>query len=280
MTIKVLRYCVVVFLTLLLTNSIQAQTILNGKVVEKSFGNALAGASVIIKGTTIGGVTNIDGNFSIRSARPLPWTLVVSYTGYNSLEITVNDANEILRIRLDESNSVLKEVIVSASRRPEKAQDAPAAVSLLNSKAFSTASVAIDPVKELSNVPGVQIQQQSAARMNIEMRGAAGLFDTQVFPILDYRSLVGPGIGTFQSDASGLNSIDLQRIGNSSWTCVSVVWTRGSFWCHPFHVKKPDRCTRHYCRIDRRNNEYFWGVCSSCFPLKRQKIWFQSKCSL
>jgi len=77
---------------------------------------------------------------------------------------------------------------------------------------MQAASSAVDPIRELINVPGVQIQQQSAARMNIEMRGSAGLFGTGVFPILDYRSLVGAGTGTFQSDASGLNSIDLQRI--------------------------------------------------------------------
>ena len=44
------------------------------------------------------------------------------------------------------------------------------------------------------------------------MRGSSGLFGTSAFPILDYRSLVGPGIGTFQSDQSPLSTVDIDRV--------------------------------------------------------------------
>jgi iron complex outermembrane receptor protein len=126
--------------------------------------------------------------------------------------LDVTGDNTKIDVVLDENISTLDEIVVSASRRAEKVQEAPASVSVISAKTMQAASSAVDPIRELINVPGVQIQQQSAARMNIEMRGAAGLFGTGVFPILDYRSLVGAGTGTFQSDASGLNSIDLQRI--------------------------------------------------------------------
>lgn len=189
-----------------------AQNVVAGKIAEKNAPNAVVGASVVLQGTRTGVATNADGSFKLESSQPFPWQLVVSAVGYQTQTVTVSQANANLVVSLEAAEQLLSEIVVSASRKAEKVQDAPASVSVLSAKVLSTASVAIDPVRELANVPGVQVQQQSAARLNIEMRGAAALFDTQVFPILDYRSLVGPGIGTFQSDGSGLNSIDLQRI--------------------------------------------------------------------
>ncbi|MFK7905547.1 MAG: TonB-dependent receptor plug domain-containing protein, partial [Chitinophagales bacterium] len=94
----------------------------------------------------------------------------------------------------------------------EKVQEAPASISVITARKLEASAQAADPVRNLISTPGVQIQQQSAARINIEMRGSASLFNTGVFPIMDYRSLSGPGIGTFQSDGSGISSLDLQRI--------------------------------------------------------------------
>ncbi|MFT4565574.1 MAG: outer membrane receptor for ferrienterochelin and colicins, partial [Saprospiraceae bacterium] len=55
-------------------------------------------------------------------------------------------------------------------------------------------------------------QQQSAAFFNIQLRGDGGLFGSASFPILDYRSLSGPGLGTFDPLNSPLNNIDIDRI--------------------------------------------------------------------
>ncbi|HAO50438.1 MAG TPA: TonB-dependent receptor, partial [Runella sp.] len=200
-----------IYLTIDVTTA-YSQNFVSGKIVNPNTSTVVVGATVVLNGTSIGTTTDTSGYFKLVNNRPLPWELVVSAVGYQTQTVTVKQTSTSLVIRLAEANQLLSEVVVSASRKAEKVQNAPASVSVLSAKVLNTASVAIDPVRELANVPGVQVQQQSAARLNIEMRGSAALFDTQVFPILDYRSLVGPGIGTFQSDGSGLNSIDLQRI--------------------------------------------------------------------
>lgn len=200
-----------IYLTIHVTTA-YSQNFVSGKIVNPNTSTVVVGATVVLNGTSIGTTTDTSGYFKLVNNRPLPWELVVSAVGYQTQTVTVKQTSTSLVIRLAEANQLLSEVVVSASRKAEKVQNAPASVSVLSAKVLNTASVAIDPVRELANVPGVQVQQQSAARLNIEMRGSAALFDTQVFPILDYRSLVGPGIGTFQSDGSGLNSIDLQRI--------------------------------------------------------------------
>ncbi len=196
---------------LLFCFAINAQTIVTGKITD-SKGEPLVGASVVVVGTSVGVSADLDGMYRLETSSKPPFKVEISFIGYNSKELDVTTGNAKIDVVLDENISTLDEIVVSASRRAEKVQEAPASVSVISAKTMQAASSAVDPIRELINVPGVQIQQQSAARMNIEMRGSAGLFGTGVFPILDYRSLVGAGTGTFQSDASGLNSIDLQRI--------------------------------------------------------------------
>jgi len=190
---------------------LQAQTTISGVIMDAELEEPLIGANVIILGTTIGTSTDLDGNYSITSDQPLPWNLEVSYTGFSPKTMTVSSANSALNINLESSAIIGQEVVISASRRREKVQEAPASVSVLSAKKL-LGTPQTDAARNLINVPGVQIQQQSAARINIEMRAGAGLFGTSVFPIKDYRSLVGPGIGTFQSDNSGISNIDLERI--------------------------------------------------------------------
>lgn len=190
--------------------SIWAQSTVSGTVTDES-GESLIGANVIIAGTTEGTITDFDGTFSISTNRSFPLSLVVSFTGYNTLEVPVNAPSANLRIALAEGVLIGGDIVISASRKREKIQEAPASITVLSARKLEGSPQA-EAIRNLINVPGVQIQQQSAARMNIEMRASSGIFGTSVFPIKDYRSLIGPGIGTFQSDQSGLSTLDLNRI--------------------------------------------------------------------
>ena len=189
-----------------------SQNAVSGKIKDSRTNEPIIGASVKLDGSNIGAITDENGFFKLDSKQGFPWKITVSFVGFDTYQITVNSAKTDMTIVLNESASLMSEVIVSASRKAEKVQEAPASVSVISSKTLQAASSAIDPTRELVNVPGVQIQQASAQRFNIEMRGASSLFSTAVYPMLDYRGLVGAGTGTFQSDASGVNSIDLQRI--------------------------------------------------------------------
>ena len=189
-----------------------AQTTVSGTIMDEELNEPLIGANVIIVGTTIGTSTDFDGNFSLTSNQPLPWTLEVSYTGYASETVQVTGSTTNLSVSLASSVIIGQEIVVSASRRREKVQEAPASISVLNAKKLETSANPTDATRNLINTAGVQIQQQSANRINISMRGGSGLFGTSVFPIMDYRSLVGPGVGTFQSDQAGIMNLDLDRI--------------------------------------------------------------------
>lgn len=192
--------------------SLLGQNKVSGTVSDDGTGEPLIGANVIIAGTAIGTTTDLDGKFELSTNQSPPYDLEISYTGYSSQTITITSADEQLNIILIEGILIGEDIVVSASRRKEKVQEAPASVSVLTARKFEATPNATDATRNLINTAGVQIQQQSANRINISMRGGSGLFGTAVFPIMDYRSLIGPGIGTFQSDQAGINNLDIDRI--------------------------------------------------------------------
>lgn len=168
---------------------VQAQTTVSGVITDAELGDPLIGANVIIQSTSVGTSTDLDGNFSITSDTPLPWTLEVSYTGFAAQTIQVATAQSGMSIALASSALIGQEVVVSASRRQEKVQEAPASISVFNARKLE-ASPNENPVRNLISAPGVTIQQQSAGRINIQLRGDGGLFGSASFPMLDYREMI------------------------------------------------------------------------------------------
>ena len=66
-----------------------AQTTIRGKIIDNNTKETLIGANVIIKGTSIGTATNLDGFFKITTASGFPIVLTVSYLGYANKEVVV-----------------------------------------------------------------------------------------------------------------------------------------------------------------------------------------------
>ena len=86
----------------------QAVQQIKGKVVDKT-GESIIGANVLIKGTTIGTITNIDGEFQLDAN--IGSTLVVTFLGYVPQEVKIEN-KQPLRIELTENAEVLDEVVV------------------------------------------------------------------------------------------------------------------------------------------------------------------------
>lgn len=196
---------------LLTAVALQAQTTVRGVVTDAETNEPLIGANVVLKGTASGTTADVNGNFSLTANAPLPWTLDISYTGFTTESVQVNNADSKLEIKLKTGALIGQEVVVSASRRREKVQEAPASITVLNSRKLA-ASANDNPVRNLISAPGVNIQQASAGRINIHLRGDGGIFGSASFPMLDYRPLVGAGTGTFDALNTPLNNIDIQRI--------------------------------------------------------------------
>ena len=90
-----------------------AQNLITGHITDGRTGEPLIGASVIVKTEkTQGVVTDVDGNFSLKTKVEAPLTLRVEYVGYRPLDVDVYDFEEPVEIRLVDNSSRLDEVVV------------------------------------------------------------------------------------------------------------------------------------------------------------------------
>ncbi len=144
---------------------------ISGKVVD-IYNEPIIGANIAIKGTTLGDISDIDGNFKL--SVPPNSTLIISYIGYIEQEIKLT-SNRELRIVLLENAEAIDEVVVIGYGTVKKS-DLTGSVSSVNSDK-------VTQVKAVSNVAqalqgqtsGVQANQRSGQpgeAVNIVIRGA------------------------------------------------------------------------------------------------------------
>ncbi|MDR1202071.1 MAG: carboxypeptidase-like regulatory domain-containing protein, partial [Tannerellaceae bacterium] len=103
----------VLFGILLLAGSAAGQTVIRGKVLDENAKEPVTGASINVKSTAEGTITDINGRFEFRTKQSLPVSLVVRFVGYKSQEITIYE-NEPVEIILVEDVNLLNEVVVTA----------------------------------------------------------------------------------------------------------------------------------------------------------------------
>ena len=147
----------------------QAKTI-TGKVVDVA-GEPIIGASVLVKGSGTGTVTDINGKFSVEA--PVGSTLVVSFVGYATEEVKVGAASDYTVTLKDDTQS-LSEVVVTAMGIKKEKKALGYSVSDINSKELMK-NKQTNVVNSLAGkIPGVNITQAGGAAgagSNIVIRG-------------------------------------------------------------------------------------------------------------
>ena len=152
-----------------------------GTVVDAGTGEPLVGANAIVQGTSVGAATDIDGRFVIRNAPAGPQTLVVSYIGYNSRELSVDVApgDEVsVDVELVWAGVEGEEVVITA-----QAQGQLQAINEQLSARSITNVVSAERIRELpdesaaaavSRLPGVSLQNGD----QIVIRGIEAKYNT------------------------------------------------------------------------------------------------------
>lgn len=177
-----------------------------GTVVDDT-GVPVIGANVVVKGTTNGTITDLDGKFSLDG--PPNATLVISYVGFIDQEITVK-GNAPLSITLKEDAEALDEVVVVGFGTQKKV-NLTGAVSSVTSEAFENRSVSNVSQALQGSMPGLNITQ-SHGYLNSE-------------PDINIR-----GVGTIGEGSSGAPLVlidgmegDMNRLNPQDIESVSVL---------------------------------------------------------
>ncbi len=146
-------------LSTLLCLSLAVAAQVSGVVTDAGTGETLIGATVIIEGTTVGTVTDIDGRYELNANQGD--VLVFSFTGYTNQEITVTDEMEI-NVLL--SPGVLVEEVVVTGYTTQRTRDITGAVSV----------VSVDEMNDYSASSFTQKLEGRASGLNISTSGEPG----------------------------------------------------------------------------------------------------------
>ena len=137
-----------------IVNEVLQSSVVKG-VVKDSNGEPLLGVNVLVKGTTIGAVTDIDGNFSFEA--PADCTLVISYIGFESQEVK---GNAPLNIILKEDSEALDEVVV-VGYGVQKKSDVTGALSSVKGDDLTKLSISRTDQALQGQMAGVMVQNLS-----------------------------------------------------------------------------------------------------------------------
>lgn len=180
--------------------------IVYGTVTSAADGEPLIGATVLVKGTTTGTATDVDGNYRIK-AQPGA-VLEVSYVGYEPSNVKVGNSSEINIVLQENDNSLDELVVVGYGTQKKK---------LVTGSTFQVAGDQIAQMNTTnaltamqSTAPGVQITQSSTQpgkgfKVNIRGMGTIG----ESSPLLVIDGIVS---GTANDGLNGINPNDIETI--------------------------------------------------------------------
>ena len=171
---------------------VSAQNVsVSGTVVSAADGEPLIGASVMVKGSSTGTATDIDGNFNLQA--PDGKTLVISYVGYTAQELKVNGAMSGIEIRLVEDSQVLDDVVVVGYGTQKKSVVTAAISKIDEDKLAASAPVRVDnALKGLtSGVTVTSSSGQPGAAAQVRIRGIGTINNSNPLYIVDGMPIEG-----------------------------------------------------------------------------------------
>lgn len=171
--IQILRLALAISV-LFIPQNVLAQRTVNGKVTEAGTDEGIPGATIQIKGTTKGTVTDFDGNFSLQVTDND--ILIISFVGYLTKEVNVKE-EPFLAISLNVDIEELEEVVVIGYGKVEE-KDVTGVVSKIDAETFNKGMFASPEALINGKVAGLSMTSsggEPGAQLNIRIRGGTSL---------------------------------------------------------------------------------------------------------
>lgn len=190
----------------------QAQSIVvSGSVTDKLTKEPIPGVSIILKGKTIGSSSDLKGQFSFTTTEKAPFTLVLTYVGFLSLEKEITGSTSNLSFELESGTILGQEVVVSASRTPQRILESPVSVERMSAaviKEQATPSF----YDALTNLKGVEMSTQSLTFRSVNTRGFNSNGNTRFNQFIDGMDNQAPGLNFSVGNIVGLSDLDVDNV--------------------------------------------------------------------
>ena len=215
---------------------------IKGKIVD-SYGEPVIGANVKVKGTTNGTITDMDGNFTLNNVSG--GTLVISFIGYKTLEVSVKGTN-LAKIIMHEDTEVLDEVVV-VGYGTQKKESLTGSVTVVDQKLLKDKGTVPNPLSAMQGqVPGLRITRSSAAPgeegWGVSIRGSVS--KNKVEPLLIIDGVPASGV----SEMAQLNADDIETINFLKDASAAIYGAKSSGWCD-FGNYQTSRCRQNQSGI-------------------------------
>ena len=182
-----------------------AQTTVSGSITDQN-DQPLSGATVIVVGTSSGVAADFDGNYSITVDIDTPFSIEASSVGFlpSTFEVTGSSTINIVL----EDNTALDEVVVSASRTPQRVFESPVTIERFGTKDIRTTASA-DFYDGLENLKGVDINVNSFTFKSINTRGFATFANTRFVQLVDGMDNSAPALNFPMGNLLGMTEVDV-----------------------------------------------------------------------
>ena len=185
-----------------------AQTTVTGSVTDKN-SQPLSGATVVIVGSSTGVVADFDGNYSITSDMDTPFSIEASSVGFKAMSAEVSSSSTVDFVL--EDNTALDEVVVSASRTPQRIFESPVTIERFGTKDIATTASA-DFYDGLENLKGVDINVNSLTFKAINTRGFATFANTRFVQLVDGMDNSAPALNFPLGNLLGMTETDVLSV--------------------------------------------------------------------
>ena len=213
-------YRIILFsIFLLITEVLDAQTTINGRVYDNKTREALVGANVVIAGTTVGTITDMSGEFSLIVNREMQSMIIISYVGYDPVTVNITDAS-YLSIPLS-SVYKLDEVVIQAVRGDALR---PATRDIISKKQIEKVYVGQDALFVINNIsPSIISYSESGTDVtNYGLMRLRGIDQSRINITLDgtpLNDMIDQGVffSNFTDFSNSIESIQVERgVGTST----------------------------------------------------------------
>jgi iron complex outermembrane recepter protein len=187
-----------------------SQSVVKGKIIDGTSGEVLVGATVVLKGTTTGAQTDYDGLFEFKTTQVPPFTLSISFIGFESKDIEVADLKKPLSIKLGEEAKVIDVVEIKGQRISDKQKAAPLTVESMDKLAIKqTASVSF--YEGMGALKGVDLTTASIGFTIINTRGFNSTSPVRSLQVIDGVDNQSPGLSFSLGNFLGSSELDVLK---------------------------------------------------------------------
>ena len=183
-----------------------AQNTISGSVTDAN-SQPVAGANVKVVGASTGTSCGFDGKFTLKTSAAFPFTIEVSMMGYSAQTLEVTSKEQEIVVVLAEESTALNEIVVSASRAPERVLESPVTIERMGVKEIknTTAATFYDG---LENLKDVHFNTSSFSFKSVNTRGFATVANTRFMQLVDGMDNSSPALNFILGNLLGLNDVD------------------------------------------------------------------------